>query len=192
MAGNTDMSGTNGHFSDDARFAALSQRVSGIETSVQNLSTQFSQFVAKLDDRQRTPWGLIVSISVALLAYVTTIGGLAYAPVWAGLSKADAAIAKLADTSVTQQEMQWRTARGAEDRALTQGAISDIRKDQVPRGELERVWANYDQRFIDQQRQLDVLSTNYNNTYNPRDAIQDMRERIDRLERLKQASAPPG
>ncbi len=85
------MSSNGNHSSDDARFAALSQRVSGIETSVQGLANQFASFVAKLDERQRTPRGLIVSIAVAVLAYVTTIGGLAYAPVWAGIGRLETA-----------------------------------------------------------------------------------------------------
>ncbi|WP_320196433.1 hypothetical protein [Agrobacterium rosae] len=77
--GNNDMGNGNGFVDEEARFAALPQRVSGIESSVNNLSSQFSAFFAKLDKRGRTPWGLLVSVAVTILANVTTIGGLAYA-----------------------------------------------------------------------------------------------------------------
>jgi hypothetical protein len=104
--GNSDMANGNGFVNEEARFAALSQRVTGIESSVNNLSQQFASFVAKLDERGRTPWGLLVSVAVAILAYVTTIGGLAYAPVWSALSRQEASeqaivasIGKLADNT---------------------------------------------------------------------------------------------
>lgn len=58
---------------------------------------------------------------------------------------------------VKQKEMELRTARGQEDLQRTKTAINDIRDGLVPRAEHERVWANYDQRFQDQQRQVDEL-----------------------------------
>ncbi|WP_245448242.1 hypothetical protein [Neorhizobium sp. T6_25] len=57
-----------------------------------------------------------------------------------------------------------------------------------PREELDRVWANYDQRFQDQQRQIDEVKTAQGSVYGQRDIILDLRERLDRVERQRIAS----
>ncbi|PSH57966.1 hypothetical protein CU100_09820 [Phyllobacterium endophyticum] len=164
--GNMDMPNGNGMLSEEARFAALSQRVTGIETSVSGLAQQLSQFVAKFDERQRTPWGLLVSIALAILAYVTTIGGLAYAPVWSAISRIETT------QSQSQQRLETALTRFSES-AVSLGSFTDfkntyennriisrnenidkfgvikqdidkIKDDQVPRKEHERVWLSYD------------------------------------------------
>ncbi|MBZ9889444.1 hypothetical protein LB559_16065 [Mesorhizobium sp. BR1-1-3] len=58
----------------------------------------------------------------------------------------------LSERSVTRDEIDWRSARGAEDRTRMEMAVTDIRAGLVPRAEHERVWQNYDQRLTDEQR----------------------------------------
>ena len=84
---------------------------------------------------------------------------------------------------VTQKEMEWRTARGEEDRQRTEAAIKELREGLVPRDEHARVWANYDQRFQHQQRHVDELKQAQGSVYGARDVIMDLRQRLDRVER---------
>ncbi len=121
-----------------------------------------------------------------MLAYVTTIGGIAYAPVWAGIGRLEnsqqaqvsdtkAALASITDPMVTQKEMEWRTARGAEDRQRTEGAIKDLRSDMVPRAEHERVWQSYTATDASLQRQTEELKRTAGSVYGQRDINLDLR-----------------
>lgn len=87
--------------------------------------------------------------------------------------------------------MDWRAARGVEDRQRIEGSIADIRAGLVPRAEHERVWQNYDQRFADEQRQIDELKAGSASIYNQRDVIRDILERLDRAEQRKASLPPP-
>ncbi|WP_426124503.1 hypothetical protein [Pararhizobium sp. PWRC1-1] len=56
-------------------------------------------------------------------------------------ARLESALVRMTESSVSQKEMEWRTASSAEERARTEVAVSDLRASQVPRKELERVWA---------------------------------------------------
>ena len=88
---------------------------------------------------------------------------------------------------VTQKELEWRTARGAEDRSRMESSVKDVRDAQVLRAELERVWQSQDQTTAQLQKQIDELKANSASVYTPRDVLLDNRERIDRLERQRLA-----
>jgi hypothetical protein len=77
---------------DDAKLAALEQRVYGLERGVQDLnqlftgrigdvSAQLAGLASKLDERSRTPWATIVSAMGVVLAIVIAGGQLAKAPI---------------------------------------------------------------------------------------------------------------
>lgn len=52
----------------DAQYAALSQRVTGIENSVNAISAQIGALATTINDRSKTPWGtLIAGLGVALV-----------------------------------------------------------------------------------------------------------------------------
>ncbi len=164
-----------------------------VELSITSLANETRQSIANLSsvmaDRSRPQWQ---AIGVAL-TFVALLGALAYWPIRESTGDLKAAIAALSDKVVTQAEMQWRTQRGMEDRQRTEAAIVDIRKDQVPRAELQRVWDSYDQRFIDVQRQLDTLAANSTSTFTPRDALMELKAKQDRIEaeigRLRRSDA---
>lgn len=99
------------------------------------------------------------------------------------------AITAVVDKMVTQKEMEWRTARGAEDRARMEASVKEVREAQVPRAELERVWTSQANTDSDQQRQIDELKQAQTSVYGARDVILDLRQRVDRMEREK---ASPG
>lgn len=84
---------------------------------------------------------------------------------------------------VTQDELVWRTQRSAEDRARTGSAVKDLRDAQVPRAELDRVFAAYNQRLSDQQRQINESKEASGSVYGARDVIIDLKNNQQRLER---------
>ncbi|AFL51255.1 hypothetical protein ABIE78_002936 [Sinorhizobium fredii] len=69
--------------------------------------------------------------------------------------------------------MEWRSARGSEDRLRQEAALKDIHDAQVPRAELDRVWEGYDQRFSDHQRQIDAVKQAQGSVYRQRGIILD-------------------
>lgn len=197
-----EMTGTDRNYSDPIQ-AQLGERVTNlgrrqsdlegemrsgfkqIELSVHSLANETRQAIASLSstmaERSRPQWQ---ALGVAL-TFFALLGALAYWPIRESTGDLKSAVSVLAEKVVTQQEMQWRTQRGLEDRQRMELAVAGIREDQVPRKELERVWDAGNQRDADLQRQIDQLSASYSGTYGARDVILDLRERLDRLERTR-------
>ncbi len=208
MAGNDEMPNGAEHrvVYTDALTAQLGERVTNlnrrqsdlenemrsgfkqIESSMLAMSSEMRSSVAALAtnmaERNKPQWQ---ALGVAL-TFCTILGGLAYWPINAATTDLKSAVGTISEKMVTQQEMEWRTQRGAEDRARSEAAVKEVRDDQVPRKELDRVWANYDQRFQDQQRQIDEVKTAQGSVYGQRDIILDLRERLDRVERQRAGS----
>lgn len=192
----------------DVRFAGLQQRVTGLETAVQNVSNQITGLANNLNERGRTPWGLLITGGGLSVTILVVLGGLAYAPIRAGIDRADRDITEVRGASVSvasfldfksTYENNRVTSRNDNDakfaavRADLDAKILRLEtalREQVPRGEHERVWVSYDQRFADVQRQLDEVKQNQASTYGVRDVILDYRERLDRLERSRVAGVP--
>ncbi|APG91168.1 hypothetical protein [Sinorhizobium americanum] len=154
-----------------------------METAVASLANEMRTSVAALStnlaERNKPHWQ---ALGVAL-TFCTILGALAYWPINAATSDLKASVASLAANMVTQKEMEWRSARGAEDRMRQEAALNDLRDAQVPRQELDRVWTSYDQRFADHQRQIDEVKQAQGSVYSQRDIILDLKENQQRLER---------
>lgn len=73
-----------------AHFAALEQRVSGLEGSLKDIAGQISGLANKLDERGKTPWPVIWSAIGVSFTMVVAIGGLAYAPIVATQARLEA------------------------------------------------------------------------------------------------------
>ena len=214
LAGNIDMSSNGNNFDPMASWARLSERVenqgkdivdlrSNMNTGFQSVNAAIGTLSNELRSNSRTQWPAIwaaLSVGVAIL---TGLGFMALQPIKDSIvqirddakvqvSASAQAIGTVVDKMVTQKEMEWRTARGAEDRQRMEGSVKDVRDAQVPREELDRVWASYDQRFADQQRQLDDLKTAQGSVYGQRDFMLDLRERLDRVERQRLSAAQGG
>jgi hypothetical protein len=206
MAGNDDMpNGTDHRIYTDAVTAQLGERVTnlgrrqtdleaemragfkamenGMTTLASEMRTSVAALSTNLAERNKPQWQ---ALGVAL-TFAAILGGLAYWPIQSATNDLKLSVSAIADKMVTQNEMDWRTARGSEDRQRTDVAIKELRQDQVPRGEHERVWTAYDQRFIDQQRQIDEVKQQQGSVYGQRDVILDLRERLDRMERQRLA-----
>lgn len=108
-----------------------------IEQSISGLSTTLSE--RNRPQYQALGFGLSVILAV---------GALAYWPIREAVSNTRDQLQALAMTTVSRNEIDWRAARGAEDRVRMETAVSDIRGNLVPRTEFEAF-------KIDIQRQLD-------------------------------------
>ncbi len=206
MAGDEMANGNDQHINriyTDALTAQLGERVTNlnrrqtdletemrsgfkqIESSMTAMSSETRSAISALStniaERNKPQWQ---AIAVAL-SFCTIVGGLVYWPIKDDQAAVKSSILLITERMVTQKEMEWRTARAAEDRARTDASIKELRDSLVPREEHARVWQNTDDRFKDQQRQIDEIKQAQGNVYGARDFLLDLRERIDRIERQK-------
>ncbi|ASP84751.1 hypothetical protein CDO26_09185 [Sinorhizobium meliloti] len=201
-----DMNGNgNSSFDPMANWARLSERVenqgkdiidlrSNMNTGFQGVNANLAALSNELRSNSKTQWPAIwaaLSVGVAIL---TGLGFMALQPIKDNTVRLEGSIVRLAETGqaavtkisenmVTQKEMEWRSARGAEDRLRQEASLKDLRDAQVPRAELDRVWQGYDQRFADHQRQIDEVKLAQGSVYSQRDIILDLKENQQRLER---------
>lgn len=202
MAEATDMNsnGVQTPFDPLAQWARLSERVenqgkdivdlrSNMNTGFQGVNANLAALSNELRSAGKTHWPVIFAALSVVITILAGLGFLSLQPIKDNTARLETALVRLAETSVSQKEMEWRSARGAEDRMRTETAVKDLREAQVPRLELTRVWDNYDQRFTDQQRQIDEVKQAQGSVYGQRDVILDLRERLDRMERQR-LSAP--
>ena len=175
------------------RVTNLGRRQSDLETEVRSgfkqidgamlsLAEEMRRGIAGLTtnmaERNRVQWP---AIGVAV-TFCAVLGGVLAYPVNSAIARLDNTLGGIAEKMVTRQEMDWRSARGVEDRTRVESTVAQIRTDQVPRAELERVWDGYNQRFIDQQRQIDAMAATNGSTYTPRDALLDLKSKQERIE----------
>lgn len=206
MAGNNDMSSGNA-FDPMAQYARLSERVenqgkdivdlrSNMNTGFQSVNAAIGTLSNELRSNSKTQWPVIWAAAGVCFTVLATGGAFFYNSLSKGQDRLDSAVLKNAemtqtaltavvDKMVTQKELEWRTARGAEDRSRMEASVKEVREAQVPRAELERVWASQSSRDSDQQRQIDELKQAQGSVYGARDVILDLRERLDRMERQR-------
>lgn len=184
---------SNGGFDPLAQYARLSERVenqgkdivdlrSNMNTGFQTINANLNALSNELRNNTKTQWPVIWSAAGVCSAMLIAAGTFVYGTLGTRLERTDASVAALATSTVSRQEMDWRQARGMEDRASIQGSVKEVRDAQVPRDELARTWQNYDQRFLDQQRQLDELKAVQAGIYGARDVILEMRENQQRFD----------
>lgn len=176
--------------------SGFNQVNNSLNASTNETRQAISALSNNLAERNKTQWPVIflaIGVASSVLGYFVT---QALTPIRdanldmkAAIIETQKSIQALAQNTVSRQEMDWRSQRGAEDRLRMEAAVTDIRSGLVPRAELERVWQAYDQRFLDQQRQIDDLKTTSASTYNARDVILDMKRELEELRR-KQPPAP--
>lgn len=183
---------TTGSFDAVASYARLSERVenqgrdivdlrSNMNTGFRNIEGSIKALSDQLASGGKPQWQ---AIGVAL-TFAVVIGGMAYWPIREQQSDLKSALATVSENMVTREELDWRAGRGAEDRTRTEAAIKELRSEQVSRGEHEQKWASYDIQLRDLQRQADEVKRQLSEVYSPRDALLDVRERLERLERMQ-------
>jgi len=189
------------------RVTNLGRRQSDLETEMRSGFRQMEQSITSFTNETR---GSIAALSTTLaernkpqwqalsvmLAAIIAIGGLVYWPIREGQTRIDATLTRMSETAVTRQEMDWRSARTAEDRARTEGAILDIRTAMLPRNEwqernlardhdIDNIRRAMESDVTNLQRQIDLqrgdFSSFSSSLGNGRDVIQNLQTEINRL-----------
>lgn len=182
----------------DAQAKAQSDKIDQMFTSFdKRFSEQIGSTNAQLAERGKTPWGLLISAMGVMIVIVQGLSSLQFGPVRADIDRLTTALSTVATNTTSNAafsefkstyDANRLTARQDNDNRFA--AIENKFQGQVPRGEHEQIWASYNQRFIDVQRQVDEVKAAQGSVYGARDFLLDIRERLDRVER--QRTAPGG
>jgi len=174
----------------DAQFAALSQRVTGLDAAVESIRKDIHALVSKFDERSRMPWGTLLAAATLFWMVITsfvTIGGGVVA--W-GLLSQNANIVKSLDEFkqgyadnrlIARQDGESRNADIRSEFARVDGVLSRS----VPREEHQQIWLAQSNTDRDQQRQIDEVKQQLSGLYGARDFFKDVQDRLDRLERTR-------
>lgn len=181
-------------------YGRLEQRVYGMEQAFTHLASQlerdrtnvdhqFNALQTSLNERSKIPWP---ALGVVLSAMVI-IGGMAWYPIkesqaelkglfHASQDELKASIQLINSSFVSRGEHQerWRVM----DREI-ENLSTRINKNVdaiVPRGEHEEKWRTYTVSHADHQRQIDTIRADLGGTYNLRDALKSMQDRLERIE----------
>jgi len=177
------------------RVTNLGRRVTDIEGEMRagfrQIESSISALTSTLAERAKPQWQ---AIGVAL-TFCALLGGLAYMPIREATSDLKTAVKDLASTTVSRQEMDWRAARGVEDRDRTTQAINDLRTGTVARAEWTERNRAYEQQAADLSRRLEEMRADFGSVYGQRDVIRDMKQEIDglrqRMASQRYSRAPP-
>ena len=191
----------------DERITSLEVRVGGIEDGIKHI-------VNKLDQKDRTPWGMLIGAAGFMVTIIGSIGGLAFSPLSSGIADVKAAIVKFEGKTesymkredieaqitgvrvafddrfkVSAERRNDLQVRSDDRMARIERDVDALQKAVVPRGEHEQTWAGQRMKDDALQRQLDQARADLNGLNTPRDTIQGMQRRIDELERDARAPA---
>lgn len=155
-------------FDPMASWARLSERVenqgkdivdlrSNMNTGFQTINSAIGTLSNELRNNSKTQWPVIWSAAGVCFVVLSGLGAFFYGTLSKTQDRLDNAIARVTESVVTQKEMEWRTARGAEDRQRTDAAVKDLREGMVSREELERIFASQEQWRLDLRERLDRL-----------------------------------
>lgn len=204
------MANGNGHVvvrSDTEKFAALDERVTNLRSSFQALehstAAGFGRLDAKLNEMaaaiatgQQTPWAKIwpgVSIGVVVIGMIVA---MLYWPIRGDQDRLETSLGKVADalsdaikegpdTYVPRREIETSRQRAAEDRVNTLASITDLRVASLPRNEWLLRNATVDREFEDVRRTVEQIRADFGGTYSLRDALVDLKTRLERIESEK-------
>jgi hypothetical protein len=192
----------NGNGFDHAR---LSERVenqgkdifylrSNMNTGFQTLNSAVNALANELRASGKTQWPVIWAAASVRFAIIVALGSQALGPIKDAVGETKADIREVSGNALSVSAFTDFKNTYENNRIVSRNenidkfnnmsmAIETIRKDQVPRAELERVWAAGDQMRKQLQDQINELKQGQANTYSARDRLLDMREPQDRLER---------
>ncbi len=206
------MPGTNRLMSDEAsvNIGALQQRVYGLEQAVSNIGAQLTSISQQITSGAKPNWSVLVSTAGFCLLFAGAIGGLAYAPIRENQSdlkassvetnKAVAALANQTSFQVNQiskelgkdyvsvRELDGRSGRTRAEIDRLNSDLTSLEKVTVPRGEHEEKWRGSDQRFADQQRQIDELKRFNTDLVSAKDYLKTLDDRMRTLEQQRRAN----
>lgn len=158
--------------------AALTQRVTGMESSIAALSSQISSLTNAVHDRSKTPWAIIISGAGTSLLAISLVGGLI---AW-GQSVQNASLnAKISDFQQIYADNRLVSRQDNDSKfARVDAALSRT----VPREEHLQMWAGQTRTDQDQQRQIDQVRADLSQVYTPAKAFDDFQSRLRQIEEI--------
>jgi hypothetical protein len=176
-------------------FKQMETALSGLANETRSSLSALSTTIA---ERNKPQWQ---ALGVAL-TFCTLLGGLAYWPINTATTDLKSSVLTLSERMVTREEMDWRQARGTEDRARMEASVKSLQEDQVPRKEHERVWVSYDAQLAadrearmaasqNLQRQIDEIKQTQSGFFGQRDLNMQVLDRLERIERDRRQTQPP-
>lgn len=182
----------NGTFDPLAQWARLSERVenqgkdiidlrSNMNTGFQGVNANLAALSNELRSAGKTHWPVIFAALSVVITILAGLGFLSLQPIKDNTARLETALARLAETTVSQNEMEWRTQRGAEDRKRTDEAISDIRTNTVTRNEWQERNLARNGEIAELGRRIDELRQEVGSVYGTRDVITDLKRQVDTL-----------
>jgi hypothetical protein len=182
--------------------AAMDQRLTNLEGNFkslsENITVQFTALNAKMDERGRPQWQLLVGIGSLMLGLTAAIGTLAYQPIKSDLTRLETAMSKVVDNYVTNLQLDQRFTLSDQRRDEWQRE-SDGRQEQsrqtthelqlavVPRSELNEKWDAQRQRDMEIQRQIDENKKSFQDLSPAKDLLGNMQRRIESIEAFLRA-----
>lgn len=209
-SGNTDMASNGNGFDPLAQYARLSERVenqgkdivdlrSNMNTGFQNVNANISALANDFRATGKTQWPIIIGFCSVTITVLGGLGFLAIQPIKDNIAqiRQDAqtlsattatGFTSFVDKMVTQKEMEWRTARGAEDRKRTDDGISDLRANTVSRNEWSERNHARDGEIAELGRRINEIRQDVGSQYTTRDVllstqseVKDLRNQLRRL-----------
>lgn len=201
------MSSNGNNFDPLASYARLSERVenqgkdlvdirSNMNTGFQTVNSAIGTLSNELRSNSKTQWPVIWAAAGVCFTVLATGGAFFYNSLSKGQDRLDAAISSVSRDAVSVSAFQDFRSTYENNRVVSRNeyidkfsqinaALGKVNDQLVPRAEMERAWQSEDQQRAQMQKQLDELKANSAATYGARDALLDLRARLDRMEREK-------
>lgn len=154
---------------------------SNMNSGFQGVNANITALSSELRSSSKTHWPAIwaaLSVGMTILA---GLGFLSLQPIKDNTNRLENAMVRLAETSVSQKEMEWRTQRGAEDRKRQDDAMTDLRSNTISRNEWSERNHARDNEIAELSRRIDELRQEVGSVYGTRDVIVDLKRQIDTL-----------
>jgi hypothetical protein len=163
------------NFNPDAQYAALAQRVTGIEGTLTSISTQLGALATAVSERSQTPWSIIFSGAATSLVAISLVGGLI---AWGLSTQTSNIVASLADFKQIYSDN--RTTSRVDMNAKWAEIDAQLARS-VPREEHQQIWLAQTNTDRDQQRQIDELKLQFGSVYGLRDIITDLKNNQEEI-----------
>ncbi|MBF2715741.1 hypothetical protein [Agrobacterium vitis] len=207
------MAASTNLFDPMASWARLSERVenqgkdivdlrSNMNTGFQSVQSSINALSNELRSSSKTQWPVIWAAAGVCFGIIVALGSQALSPIKEAVSETKTDLRVTAQNALSVAAFTDFKATYENNRVVSRNDLIDkfnqvntqldtIRKDQVPRAELERTWQSEDQQRAQMQKQIDELKQGQATTYSARDLLLDMRDRQDRFERQLYGQRPP-
>lgn len=164
------------------QYARLSERVenqgkdivdlrSNMNTGFQSVHASLNTLSNEFRNNSKTQWPVIWSAAGVCTAALVAAGTFVYGTIGGRQDRVEASMVTVVERMVTQKEMDWRTARGQEDRKRTDDAIIDLRGSSVSRNEWSERNHARDNEIAEIRRRIDEIRQDVGSQYTTRDVL---------------------